>query len=1532
VSRRRNLVATVLALGVWGALAGPAAAATWVVNTTTDTNPSVSGCPGPSGVCSLRQAVSKASVGEGTVEVPANATPYSVTLGAIPITASLAIAGAGARTTRIQGNESSEIFEIKATIDSIVGISGLAISHGMSTEGGALYDESPLSTVNLNAVALTENTAKSGGAIELISGAMRVTGSTIGPGNAAVAGNGGAVDNHDGTLTIEDSTIEGNSATGGKGGGISTATSEGKTALHYATVAFNNATGTGAEGGNLYSNNPNNDPAGFTASETIVADGSAPSGGDCNSNSGGFISEGFNLTDGVAATATASCNFTQPTDRLSDTRLGGLTDNAGQTDTSALAAGSPAIDAIPTANAACTGDDQRAIARPQGAGCDIGALEAGGGETAPQWNAAHDFRTSPQENPSPDSNGNSGVWSYEEAPIADLHVPGDYTLMPTKALEAGCPSLYYWSREGNLPVVDFNAGAVTDTCSGSVTIPAHTIVMHPSPGAYSILAWTAPASGSFDVAGSFTSMDLNGGLGTTWYLDRGSTNLAEGVNPRGGAGVFEPPALSLKAGETLYLILGPAEGGEDTFDTTALALTIAQPASESQSADLRLAAEAQPNPIAVGETVTDTFTVTNAGPDEAQAVSFSDPLPGSVTLKSATASQGTCEGTVEVKCSLGSLTAKGQASVKVVLEPTKSAVLLNTAKVSSATQDPEGANNSATAESTVTAPACPTSMTVEAVQVLADRICEQGNGTYLASGNTRFSGGASIVLAGTQTAPLIIDPAAHSISIAPAEGGGEQSGELEVNGVDVASGKLLLDTQSVQDPVSGVSGSALVTGVTNVALALSGWSFSEVGVTPTAYLLPSGAGGGALVDGQLTLPTWLGSVIEFGPLGGSFSSSLSGQLAVQVDSTGQVGVRNGGISFQASVLGLPQIKLVQASLNYQRAGDIWNGSAVLGMASLVGLTVNTTIGQGKLEDLEASFSCSQSKVCGTNKVPTIGAIFDVKDVALKMLNLQGISYTPFSFSPFNLPRPCVPVFRFKVSCPAQPPPPPAPQLDGAVIVGLLGDKVIAGGNFTYLLDGAFSAEGSVELAPLHGGTFPDPEALKKNKSAQEVVNEIQKTVGTGVELAGAQVSFTPPHLLQASGKLFLPPPPFPVQFLEGKISLGIDPPHFTGEGSLTLVVPGYVPIIGGDRFGGVQALVSDRAAAGEVEVPGWCVKYIGCTPSLSALVAFEYQNASFHVKIDEGSIGEYGTVAQVRAGSARSQASRRTIRIPAGKQMASVTVTSARGTPNVRLLGPPGAHRRVIALASSRKPRNRTGALAWTDKTGHSESFLVFLPKGGRWTVTRISGPAIAAVKVTVPRHKMHAVSVPRARPRGRDLPKGTVSTSGSITLHYSVPHAAPGTTVELWAGTGPHGAGGVMIAEGLPPSGAANWKLAGLASGRYWPYAIVEQNGIPVSIDYWSSPVTVANPSAPAAPTGVQAVAEGTQMLIAWNQVPAASTYAVTATPPGGRAVVRDAVPASQLGDRLTLAPGAWSITVQGVDSEDVAGPASAPQSVTVP
>ena len=64
-----------------------------------------------------------------------------------------------------------------------------------------------------------------------------------------------------------------------------------------------------------------------------------------------------------------------------DPLLGALADNGGPTRTHALLTGSAAVNAGTSTDAPAT--DQRGVARPQGAGVDIGAFEQGGATPPP---------------------------------------------------------------------------------------------------------------------------------------------------------------------------------------------------------------------------------------------------------------------------------------------------------------------------------------------------------------------------------------------------------------------------------------------------------------------------------------------------------------------------------------------------------------------------------------------------------------------------------------------------------------------------------------------------------------------------------------------------------------------------------------------------------------------------------------------------------------------------------------------------------------------------------------------------------------------------------------------------------------------------------------------------------------------------------------------------------------------------------------------------------------------------------------------
>jgi uncharacterized repeat protein (TIGR01451 family) len=139
-----------------------------------------------------------------------------------------------------------------------------------------------------------------------------------------------------------------------------------------------------------------------------------------------------------------------------------------------------------------------------------------------------------------------------------------------------------------------------------------------------------------------------------------------------------------------FLSAGTAGDGVFTFqiapDATDVSITISD----------------NPDPLAAGSELTYTLTVTNNGPAVATEVKVTDTLPPDVTLVSATASQGSCSGTSTVVCEMGTLASGSSATVTLTVKPTTAGGVSNTATVSGNEPDPQPANNSATAVTTVT--------------------------------------------------------------------------------------------------------------------------------------------------------------------------------------------------------------------------------------------------------------------------------------------------------------------------------------------------------------------------------------------------------------------------------------------------------------------------------------------------------------------------------------------------------------------------------------------------------------------------------------------------------------------------------------------------------------------------------------------------------------------------------------------------------------------------------------------------------------
>lgn len=146
-------------------------------------------------------------------------------------------------------------------------------------------------------------------------------------------------------------------------------------------------------------------------------------------------------------------------------------------------------------------------------------------------------------------------------------------------------------------------------------------------------------------------------------------------------------------------IESPPGSGVDRYQFALLQQPLA-------TADLSISKTDNPDPVLVGNNLTYTITVTNAGPSPATNVVVTDTLPAGVTFVSAVPSQGSCNPPVGnvVTCNLGTLNAGASATITIVVTPTVPGTITNTAEVSSDTADPNPNNNTGQQGTTIEGP------------------------------------------------------------------------------------------------------------------------------------------------------------------------------------------------------------------------------------------------------------------------------------------------------------------------------------------------------------------------------------------------------------------------------------------------------------------------------------------------------------------------------------------------------------------------------------------------------------------------------------------------------------------------------------------------------------------------------------------------------------------------------------------------------------------------------------------------------------
>jgi hypothetical protein len=288
-------------------------------------------CPSTSPCATVSYALFIATSG-ATIEVSGTIDDHVTISKAVTITGADAPAGSPAV---LDGTDSGGVIYIDASV--AVTLDDLTIENGSGNTIGGIDNAGGTVTLNDSTVSGNSSNYYGAGIYNYSAGTMKIFDSTI---SGNTSSGGGIWDT--GTMTILASTISGNTATqAGNGGGIT------------------------HEGGTV------------NVGATIVAENT---GGNCGGTP--LTSAGYNLTNDTTGTA---CGLIAAHDLVNQNPLlGPLAHNGGPTETMLPAPTSPAVDAIPNPTtlsgvAVCPGTDQRGVARP-GQGetrCSIGAVEVG---------------------------------------------------------------------------------------------------------------------------------------------------------------------------------------------------------------------------------------------------------------------------------------------------------------------------------------------------------------------------------------------------------------------------------------------------------------------------------------------------------------------------------------------------------------------------------------------------------------------------------------------------------------------------------------------------------------------------------------------------------------------------------------------------------------------------------------------------------------------------------------------------------------------------------------------------------------------------------------------------------------------------------------------------------------------------------------------------------------------------------------------------------------------------------------------------
>ncbi len=849
-------------------------------------------CAVASGGCSLRAAIQEANfwggvdrihlpaLGEDAVLSLAGSAEDNPAAGDLDLTGPVEISGAGALVSHISAGPAfgARVFHAKGAFS--WSLRDVSISGADTADSGAAIANEG-ADVRLDGLAITGNASGGIGGAIWNTGTASLAASVLGQNEAT---SGGAIANAVGaSFTLLNTTLSGNIAAG-EGGALH---SLGQVSARNVTAASNSA----ATGGGLAL------LGGVCNSKhVILAGNSATAGPDCSSASPAyFVSAGYNLVGNATGCAWSS----QTSDQIGSGAaplvpgLEPLADNGGQTQTRAISGsnlvadrGDPAGCKDIAGNALTV--DQRGEARPSGLGCDLGAYEAETTDLAlslvsPQTSyAAGDAITYTL---TASNNGPSGA----ESALVSLTFPAElesvtWTCSASQgsscAAASGTGAINHsvTLRSGGSATFAISAVIATDATGPSVVTASIT-----TPAS---LFETVPASNTATSSDDLvpradlgvTQLDLPdpAAAGTTVTYFATVENLGPGAAPNvvttsvlpngaelisatpsvgtcalvsgsvlcelgvlgSGAGALVTLAVKLSAPGLVYHDISVAS---DAFDPEPDNDLARENTTVTPSANLSVTLSAAPNPVRLGEPLTYTVTVHNAGPASATDVILEHAL-GDVTVIATETSQGSCGAPVAstVSCALGLVAAGADVALSLTVAPNGFGTLVHGVNVHGADPDLSPLDNSA--EASVEVPP----QTNLVLSMTSDPATEAGVGDVVTLAVVVSNPGPAVA----RIVPLTLEipPAMRLLTFVPSRGQCDHFGALlSCATSDLAVGAAL----SVQATFSADSAGLATWLATSEAVAQE-TDPSDNTRELTLTVLPAGQGSGSAIgDGTM---------------------------------------------------------------------------------------------------------------------------------------------------------------------------------------------------------------------------------------------------------------------------------------------------------------------------------------------------------------------------------------------------------------------------------------------------------------------------------------------------------------------------------------------------------------------------------------------------------------------------------------------------------------------------------------------------------